>query len=54
METTITTTNTINSQYGIEEGAEFISGAVIGVVVASRDGEVDATLLNQVKTILLL
>ena len=53
METTIAT-NTITSQYGIEEGTEFISGAVMGVTEASHDGDVDVTLLNQVKTILLL
>ena len=53
METTIAT-NTITSQYGIEEGTEFISGTVMGVTEASHDGDVDATLLNQVKTILLL
>ena len=46
METTIAT-NTITSQYGIEEGAEFISGTVMGVTEASHDGNVDATLLNQ-------
>ena len=52
IETTIAT-NTITS-YGIEEGAEFISGAVMGATEASHDGDVDATLLNQMKTILLL
>ena len=53
METTIAT-NTITSQSGNEEGTEFISGTVMGVTEASNDGDVDATLLNQVKTILLL
>ena len=35
METTITTTNTINSQYGIRKGVEFSLGAVVlsGIVV---------------------
>ena len=53
METT-NATNTITSQYGIEEGDEFILGAIMGVTEASHEGDVDATLLNQVKTILLL
>ena len=53
METT-TTTNTITSQYGIGEGAEFSLGAVISVTEASHDGYSDATLLNQVMPILLL
>ena len=52
METTITTTNTINSQYGIREGAEFSLGDIMDVTESSYDGEVDA--INQVKTILLL
>ena len=52
METTTTTTNTINSQYEIREGAEFSLGAVMDVTESSHDGEVDA--INQVKPILLL
>ena len=51
METT-NTTNTINSQYGIREGAELSLGAVMDVTESSHDGEVDA--INQVKSILLL
>ena len=53
METT-TTTNTITSQYGIGEGAEFNLEAVMNVAEASYDGDVDAILLNQVKLLLLL
>ena len=52
METTTTTTNTINSQYEIREGAEFSLGAVMDVTESSHDGEVDA--INQVKPILLI
>ena len=49
---TNTTTKTINSQYGIREGAEFSLGAIMDVTESSHDGEVDA--INQVKQILLL
>jgi hypothetical protein len=49
---TITTSNTITSQYGIGEGAEFSLGAVMDVTESSHDGEVDA--INQLKPILLL
>ena len=49
---TNTTTKTINSQYGIREGAEFSLGAIMDVTESSHDGEVDA--INQVKPILLL
>ena len=52
METTIITTNTINSQYGIREGDEFSLGDVMDVTESSHDGEVDA--INQVKPILLI
>ena len=51
---TITTSNTITSQYGIGEGAEFNLEAVMNVAEASYDGDVDAILLNQVKQLLLL
>ena len=51
---TITTSNTITSQYGIGEGAEFSLGAVTGVTEDSQDGDDDATALNQVKPILQL
>ena len=51
METT-NTTNNINSQYEIREGAEFSLGAVMDVTESSHEGEVDA--INQVKPMLLL
>ncbi len=38
----------------IGKDAEFSLGAVMGVTEASHDGDVDATLLNQVKPLLLL
>ena len=54
METTTITNNTISSQYGIGEGSEFWLGGFIGVTESYHNGDVDATLLNQVKPILLL
>ena len=51
---TTTNTNTITSQNGIGKGAKFSLGAFMDLTEASHYGDVDATILNKVKPILLI